>query len=366
MEQKREYHINNSIVEILFGNILDSQAEVIVSSCASTMNLRGGLSSAIVKAGGNEILEDAHRKLPVNVGDAVVTTAGNLKQKYIFHCITVDRSIDKSNTPEGISGDDIFQYIIDHSLDKCFKLFHVMGLTHIALPAIGTGGAGIPYAKVAKTMSEVVARNLRKTNKALHVEIYLFDCHDKKDDWNFLSFFEAFASQEAISHLLKEQQSEELLSDEPILNSDELNSPVEINKDVFISYSRKDSEIVKSIYERLKKSGVSCWLDMDGMFSGVSYKKVIVDAIKQVKVMLFMSSENSNKSRNVVSEVSVAMERKKKVIPVRLDMSPYSESLEYDLVDFDFVQFDKNHTEESYAQLLKRIASALSINHMGD
>lgn len=33
------------------------------------------------------------------------------------------------------------------------------------------------------------------------------------------------------------------------------------------------------------------------MFSGVSYKKVIVDAIKCSKVLVFMSSENSNKSR---------------------------------------------------------------------
>lgn len=34
MEQSKEYHINNSTIKIIFGNILDSIAEVIVNSAA--------------------------------------------------------------------------------------------------------------------------------------------------------------------------------------------------------------------------------------------------------------------------------------------------------------------------------------------
>ena len=42
MEQSKEYRINNSTIKIVFGNILDSQAEVIVSSddCNITMGGR--------------------------------------------------------------------------------------------------------------------------------------------------------------------------------------------------------------------------------------------------------------------------------------------------------------------------------------
>ena len=103
--------------------------------------------------------------------------------------------------------------------------------------------------------------------------------------------------------------------------------------------------MVKPIYEQLEKEGIKCWLDVDGMFSGVSYKKVIVDAIKQSKILLFMSSENSNKSRNVVSEVSIGVEYGKKIIPIRLDMSPYSESIEYDIINHDYVVYDKSRIE---------------------
>ena len=78
MEQSKEYHINNSTIRITFGNILDSQAEVIVNSCGSKMTMGGGLTKVIREAGGEVIREDAQTKLPVNVGDAVVTTAGRL------------------------------------------------------------------------------------------------------------------------------------------------------------------------------------------------------------------------------------------------------------------------------------------------
>ena len=130
---------------------------------------------------------------------------------------------------------------------------------------------------------------------------------------------------------------------------------------MFISYSRTDSEVVKQIYGWLEKAGYNCWLDVDGMFSGVSYKKVIVDAIKRSKILLFMSSKNSNRSRNVVSEVSIAVEYGKKIMPVRLDMSPYSESIEYDIINYDYVIYDKSRKEDSFNELLKKIVSTLKM-----
>ena len=360
MKQSKDYHINNSTVRIIFGNILDSQVEVIVNSSGSKMTMGGGLTKAIREAGGEVIREDAQTKLPVNVGDAVVTTAGRLRQKYVFHCITIDKSIDHSNTPDGISEDGIYQYIIGHSIDKCFLLLHAMELKSIAFPAIGAGAAEIPFDKVARTMAEAIGRNLRKTNKAFNVEIYLYDRFEKMKQWDYLPMFEQFSAQEALSKLLKEQSYDRLSSDE-VINGIAKDTLPNMDKDVFISYSRKDIDVVKPIYEQLEKEGIKCWLDVDGMFSGVSYKKVIVDAIKQSKLLLFMSSENSNKSRNVVSEVSIGVEYGKKIIPIRLDMSPYSESIEYDIINHDYVVYDKSRIEDSHTEMLKKILSTLEM-----
>lgn len=360
MEQQKEYRINNSTIKVIFGNILDSQAEVVVNSSGSKMTMGGGLTRAIREAGGEVIREDAQTKLPVNVGDAVVTTAGRLRQKYVFHCITIDKSIDHSNTPEGVSDNDIHQYIIGHSIDKCLLLLHAMGLTSIAFPAIGAGAAGIPFKKVAEVMAEAIGRNLRKTNKSFSVEIYLYDRFEKMNQWDFLPMFEQFSAQEAIARMLSEQATDRLYVDDASGMQSAEGAP-DLDKDIFISYSRKDAEIVKAIYEWIERAGYKCWLDVNGMFSGVSYKKVIVDAIKRSKVLLFMLSENSNKSRNVVSEVSIGVEYGKKIIPVRLDMSSYSESIEYDIINHDYVVYDRSRMDESNREMLKKIVSTLEM-----
>lgn len=282
MEQTKEYHINNSTIKIIFGSILDSRAEVIVNCSGSTMAMSASLTKTIREAGGEAIYNDAQSKLPVKVGDAVVTTAGKLCQKYVFHCITIDMSVDHSNTPNGVSEDDIQHYIIGHSIDKCFQLLQAMELSSIAFPAIGVGYAGFPMEKVAKVMSETISANLRKTNKSVDVEIYLYDKNMKQ--WDFLPVFEQFSVQEALSALMKEQTYGELLSEVVDLHHAPKAIP-DNDKDVFISYSRKDAEFVKPIYELLENAGISCWMDIDGMYSGVSFKKVIVDAVKCSKAV---------------------------------------------------------------------------------
>lgn len=362
MEQEKNYHINNSIIKIGFGNIVDSQAEVIVSSDDSNITMGGGVSMAIRRKEGTEAIQlDVKKKTPAEIGDVVVSTAGTLPQKCIFHVITIDyNSMSKWNIPGAVSKEDIHQYIIGHSIDKCFLLLQAMELKSIAFPSIGAGVAGIPFDKVARAMSEAIARNLRKTNRSIDVELYLFDKYSMMERWDFLPMFEQFSAQEAIAKMMNKQSSERLITDE-VLVPQPLAATPDLEKDIFISYSRKDSDIVKQIYEWIEKAGYKCWLDVEGMFSGISYKKVIVDAIKRSKVLLFMSSENSNKSRNVVSEVSIAMEYNKKIILVRLDMSPYSESIEYDIINHDYVAYDKSRMEESNRDMLKIIVSTLKM-----
>jgi len=362
MEQQKEYRINNSTIKIIFGNILDSHSEVIVSSDDCYITMGGGVSMAIrQKEGTDAIRFDVKKKVPADIGDVVVSTAGTLPQKNIFHVITIGyNGLNHANLSEGISKDDVHKYIIGHSIDKCFLLLHAMDMTSIAFPQIGAGVAGIPFKKVAEVMAEAISRNLRKTNKSFNVEIYLYDRFEKMNQWDFLPMFEQFSAQEAIAKMLSEQANDRLFADDASGQSSAGDIPA-MDKDIFISYSRKDVEIVKAIYEWLERAGYKCWLDVNGMFSGVSYKKVIVDAIKRSKVLLFMSSENSNKSRNVVCEVSVAVEYDKKIIPVRLDMSSYSESIEYDIINHDYVVYDRSRMEDSNREILKKIVSTLEM-----
>lgn len=109
--------------------------------------------------------------------------------------------------------------------------------------------------------------------------------------------------------------------------------------DVFISYSRKDSEIVNKITEILSSKGLRLWIDKDGIESGDAFKAVIVRAIKNASVFLFFSSKNSNESPWTIKEVNTAVHLKKPIIPIRLDDADYNDSILFDIGGLDFVDF---------------------------
>lgn len=87
--------------------------------------------------------------------------------------------------------------------------------------------------------------------------------------------------------------------------------------DIFISYSRKDSEIVKRFADELGKAGYTIWMDIDGIETGDEFKSKIVSAIKDSALFLFFSSKDSNVSEWTVKEVNVAVNLKKQIIPVK-------------------------------------------------
>ena len=116
---------------------------------------------------------------------------------------------------------------------------------------------------------------------------------------------------------------------------------------VFVSYSRKDSEQVWPIVDKLEERGLSVWIDRDGIMSGDAFKSVIVQAIKNSDIFLFFSSGNSNKSPWTVKEVDAAVYLKKSIIPIRLDDTDYDDSILFDLSGLDFVDLRIDEKRDS-------------------
>lgn len=350
----RKYHYNNSTITIVFGDILDSKAEVIVSSDDTGISMVGGVSRAIREAGGEVIRDDAQKKLPAQVGDVVVSTAGTLKhQKYVFHCLTLAFE-HKFEVFEGklTNSDDMNNYIIQHSVDKCFRLMQALELHSIAFPCIGVGLARIPLKQLAVNLADVISSNLFKTQKNYEVELYLYKTtgydHNKLvlSEMDYIDIFENFAIKSALYQ--HELDKEIKLSKELVSRSLEVVSEVpkreDMNHQVFISYSRKDVESVNAIREILDRNGISYWIDKDGIFSGENYKEVIVDAIEASKAVIFVSSANSNASINVIRELGYAVKQSRSIIPIMLDDTPYAKSIRLDIADIHQIQF-RNDTQ---------------------
>ena len=84
--------------------------------------------------------------------------------------------------------------------------------------------------------------------------------------------------------------------------------------DVFISYSRKDyvderqipieGNIISVLRELFSSNGISFWLDEDGIYSGDAFAQVLARNIKRCKILLFVSSKNSNRSSSTCNEIA--------------------------------------------------------------
>lgn len=126
------------------------------------------------------------------------------------------------------------------------------------------------------------------------------------------------------------------------------------HKDVFISYSRKDTAIVLPVVERLRREGCDCWIDVDGIESSDEFKRVLVTAIRQSKIVLFFSSKNSNSTEWTVKEINIAVKLKKPIIPVHIDDTPYDDSILFDLSGVDYVMFTDDATRNVGMERLVR------------
>lgn len=353
---ERVYNINNSQLTIKFGNILESKADVIVSSADYYLTMGGGISKTIRIAAGEALINDAKKKVPASLGDVVVTTAGDLPQKFVFHVITIDNN--RFSKMEMAQREDIQQYIIHHAVKKVFRLLAAMNIETIAFPAIGAGVAGIPYNKVAKVMGEAFAEAMTETNKSYKVELYLFDRFGKMELWDYMPFFEAFAKAETYNHSqVKIANCDEDVSfgDVVVKKADELKGEV---ARIFISYSRKDYNEVCRICDLLNQMNFSYWIDVDGTYSGENFKSIIVEAIEKADLVLFVSSVNSNASNNVAKEISIADKFGKKILPVRMDDTPYAKAIEYDLIGIDYVDYI-DRSFESLEKLRKSVMARL-------
>ncbi len=95
-----------------------------------------------------------------------------------------------------------------------------------------------------------------------------------------------------------------------------------MNRDVFISYSRKNYYVVLDIKAQIDDAtGQECWMDLKGgIESGASrYDNEIIEGVKECKIFLFMLSAESQESDNAIGELDLAKARGKKIVLINID-----------------------------------------------
>lgn len=132
--------IKNSILELVQGDLTEMETEAIVNAANEYLKHGGGVAGAIVKKGGRIIQEESDKIGYCPVGQAVMTSGGNLKAKYVIHA--VGPRMGEGNEDEKLRNATL----------NSLKLADEKGIKSIAFPAISTGIFGYPIERCAKIM----------------------------------------------------------------------------------------------------------------------------------------------------------------------------------------------------------------------
>ncbi|MCL4458594.1 MAG: macro domain-containing protein [Chloroflexi bacterium] len=136
-------------IVLVQGDITELEVDALVNAANNHLWMGGGVAGAIKKRGGREIEEEAVRKGPIEIGEAVVTGAGRLKAQYVIHAAVMGQ--DLRTDAEKI------RLATQNSLRRAEELH----IKNIAFPALGTGVGGFPKEKAAQVMLEEVRKHLQ-------------------------------------------------------------------------------------------------------------------------------------------------------------------------------------------------------------
>ncbi|WP_231744547.1 macro domain-containing protein [Mycobacterium sp. GA-1199] len=377
MFNERTYSFGLSSLTLKFANILDSNAEVLVSSDDFMLSMGGGVSKAIARAAGSAMVLDAMKSVPRKLGDVVVTSAGALDARYIFHVVTIG--------PEAISAESPEEFV-KRATQRCMDLMEVLDLVSISFPALGTGVAGISMEGSAAAMADVVCERLSTSDRAYSVS-FCFHADANIDSRSYVAFFEEFArlkpriarhesrhgagqaasrppTTEAASRLLQLEQERQVLEQQIVMlkSADDVATAERLSErliqnqtarldaayqdrssrdrpvGVFISYAREDAPFREQLtlhLSSLEQQGlIHTWTDRE-IGPGSDWDSEINEAINSAELFIFLVSAYSMSSDYIRGvEMTRAFERARTseatVIPVL--------ARSYDLADYRFAK----------------------------
>jgi O-acetyl-ADP-ribose deacetylase len=121
------------------GDLTLQETEAIVNAANSRLAGGGGVDGAIHRAGGPAIMEECRKIGECPTGQAVITTGGNLKAKYVIHTVGPIYQ-------GGMRGEE---KLLAGAYRESLKLAQKKGVRSLAFPSLSTGAYGYPLDEAA-------------------------------------------------------------------------------------------------------------------------------------------------------------------------------------------------------------------------
>lgn len=139
---------------------------------------------------------------------------------------------------------------------------------------------------------------------------------------------------------------------------------------IFISYKREDKDKVFPIVEEIeKKTGVACWIDHKGIESGSQFQNVIIEAIEDAVIFVFMLSEKfiapyrDEKTGKIdvkrqtfpQKEVMYAINEGKRIVPISIDGTTVNDCkwLKFNCSGIDYIDYNESTQKDKLFENIK-------------
>ena len=159
-----EVKVYKSTLTLVEGDITNEETDAIVNAANTRLAGGAGVDGAIHRAGGPSIMEECRKIGGCPTGQAVITTGGNLKAKYVIH--TVGPVYQGGNKGEA--------QLLQSAHLESLKLASARNLKSIAFPAISTGVYGYPVNEAARIALKTAIDYLREHSDIELVRFVLF------------------------------------------------------------------------------------------------------------------------------------------------------------------------------------------------
>ena len=152
-----------SVIHLEKADIIMMDIEAIVYYAQHDLVLGSGFGNAITVRGGSSIQEELKTHGTISTGDAVITSAGELKSNYIIHAVG-----------PRFRESDIEEKLIT-TMQNVLRMAEEKRIREICFPPMGTGFYGIPLELSARVMFEVIKKHLAGNTVLGKVVICLVD-----------------------------------------------------------------------------------------------------------------------------------------------------------------------------------------------
>src|ERR671917_1978900 len=127
-------------LDVVQADVTKLEVDAIANAANTQLAHGGGVAAAISRAGGPEVQRESYERAPIELGEAVETTAGAMPARWVIHAATMELG--------GPTPAEVIERATRSTLAKAEEL----GCASLGLVAFGAGVGRFPIDEVARLM----------------------------------------------------------------------------------------------------------------------------------------------------------------------------------------------------------------------